>query len=142
MKNIDKKLDDVFAIWIKLKYTNDEGWGQCYTCATPKPLHYKNMDCGHYPQIPREHHQFKWNAECKLHRPQCVDCNRFKHGLAEPFRDRLVSELGFEAVSKMEFDSRKPFKDLGRWDKETLFKKLKKECQEMLKEKMFSISLP
>lgn len=136
MNNINKRLDDIFAIHVKLTHTNDEGFGKCYTCGTP--LHYREMDCGHYPQIPREHTQFKWDV--RLHKPQCVDCNRFKDGLPEPFRDRLLHELGTEKLSQIEFDSHKPFK-MSNWDKELLYKKLRNECKEMLKEKMFNVNL-
>lgn len=137
MKNIDKRLDDILAIWVKLKYSDDNGNGNCYTCN--EPLHYSYMDLGHYPGISRENTLFRWSNV--IARIQCTDCNRFKDGKKEQFRDKLVHELGNDKVSRMEFLSKKPYKWLNH-DKEQLFKQLKAECKEMLKDKMFNVKLP
>jgi hypothetical protein len=142
MKNIDKRLDDYTSIHVKLSNTDEHGWGYCYTCTEPKPLHYKDMDCGHYPNVPREHTQFRWDVDSKIHKPQCSECNRFEHGLAEPFRDRLVSELGFEEVSRIEFDAHKPYQEWTNEAKKKHLDKLRSECKAMLKDKMFGITLP
>ena len=137
MKNIDKRLDDIFAIWIKLKYTNDEGFGNCYTC--DEPISFKTGQCGHYPNIPRGIWRFRWNTI--IHKFQCQNCNEFNAGRPDAFRDRLIQEIDLVNVAKYEFLAKQNHK-WTNWDKECLFKKLKKECQEMLKEKMFSVTLP
>jgi hypothetical protein len=137
MKNIDKRLDNIFAIWIKLKYTNDNGFGNCYTC--DEPVTYQTGQCGHYPLIPRGDWRFRWDTI--IHKLQCQDCNEFKAGQPDIFRDRLIQEIDLVNVAKYEFLA----KQNHNWcnhEKEQLFKKLKKECQEMLKDKMFSINLP
>lgn len=137
MKDTDKKLDDAHSIIVRLLHTDENGYGKCYTC--PNPLTYRTAQCGHYPNIPRGNMQFRWNLT--IHKIQCETCNCFEDGLAEPFRDMLVSELGFEVLAKYEFDSHKPFKWI-RWDKEQLLKTYRKQIRELLKDKNFTISIP
>jgi hypothetical protein len=137
MKSIDKKLDDIFRIWIKLKYTNENGRGNCYTC--DEPITHQTGQCGHYPNIPRGDTQFRWNTV--IHKFQCQNCNEFKAGEPEIFRDRLINEIDLVNVAKYEFLARKPYKWCN-WDKLALLKKLKAECKEMLKQKNFTINIP
>lgn len=137
MKLIDEKLDAIFRIWIKLKYTDDNGNGNCYTCDDPITHH--TGQCGHYPEVPRGVWQFRWDTV--IHKFQCQNCNEFKAGNTGPFRDRLIQEIDLVNVAKYEFLAKQNHKWTNH-DKEELFKKLKSECKEMLKDKMYSVSLP
>ena len=40
------KLDSIFSTYIRLKGSNEEGWGECFTCGRLR--HYKEVDCGHF----------------------------------------------------------------------------------------------
>lgn len=135
MKSIYKRLDTIFSILIRLKYTDDNGKGNCYTCGNP--LTYHTGQCGHY--IKRGNVFTRWDSNNA--RIQCEECNCIKDGFVSAFRDRLVSELGYKEVAQMEFESKKPYK-MFEFDKESLFKQLKAECKELLKDKMFNVSLP
>jgi hypothetical protein len=63
------KLDSIFSQFIRLRGSNDEGWGHCYTCGRLR--HYKEVDCGHF--ITRAKLATRWKEEnCQF---QCKQCN-------------------------------------------------------------------
>lgn len=135
MKNIDKRLDTIFSIYIRLKYTDDNGIGYCYTCNDKH--NYFEFDCGHF--IRRGNTQFRWyKNNGKL---QCIKCNRELDGNLEVYRDRLINDIGLYDIARMEFQSKQAYK-WSKSDKTELFKQLKTECKELLKEKMFNVKLP
>ena len=39
------KLDSIFSQFIRLRGSNEEGWGECFTCGRLR--HWKEVDCGH-----------------------------------------------------------------------------------------------
>ncbi len=136
MKITNEKLDRIFSINIRLKSTDDYGSGICFICK--KPMNYHGLVCGH--MIKRRHERFRWykdNTGCI-----CPKCNGLEEStIAEPMRDLKIHELGIDTVEQMEREIHLSFK-MTNWDKECLFRKLKKECKEMLKEKMFNVKLP
>ena len=63
------KLDSIFSQFIRLRGSNDEGWGNCFTCGRLR--HYKEVDCGHF--ITRAKLATRWKEEnCQF---QCKQCN-------------------------------------------------------------------
>lgn len=67
-------LDFIFSKHIRLKYANNKGLVQCYTCPTIE--HYNLITNGHY--ISRSHMYLRWDERnC---RPQCELCNNYKRG--------------------------------------------------------------
>jgi hypothetical protein len=79
-------LDIIFSRYIRLKYANEHGNVECYTCSTLK--HYKAMQCGHF--IPRAHMYTRYSEEnCK---PQCSHCNEGKDGNLKSFAEHLVHD--------------------------------------------------
>ena len=101
-------------------------------------MNYHGLVCGH--MIRRRHERFRWSFDDTA--AICPKCNELEESnIAEPMRDHKIIELGLENVEQMERDIHKPFK-MCNWDKEQLYKKLRNECKEMLKEKMFSVNLP
>jgi len=130
MKNLDKTLDDLHSKLIRLKNTNENGNGQCYTCGDK--LTYHTSECGHYPYIGRGNMMFRWNTE--IHKIQCNNCNCFNDGEPERFRDNLINEIGAERLAKIEFDSRKPYKWF-KSDKKQLIKEFRSKIKELLKDK-------
>lgn len=134
MKDINKKLDIEHSKHIRLKNTDEYGIGYCYTCG--ERITYKNGECGHYPYVSRDNMEYRWDID--LHRIQCHTCNCDKQGNPESFRDNLINEMGFEKLSRIEFNSKKPFKWF-EFEKEQLLKWFKKENAKLIKSKMIKI---
>ena len=70
MKITQVKLDILFSKFIRLRDTDDLGYGNCITCN--KPFHYYDLECGHFRK--RGNLCTRWN-ENNAH-AQCVECNR------------------------------------------------------------------
>jgi len=136
MKNLDKTLDDLFSIYIRLKYTNDNGQGNCYTC--DEPATYFLGQCGHF--IKRGHQLYRTDKNNA--RLQCKDCNEFKSGNLEIYQDRLIDEIGIVKVAEMKFKSNQDFAGWSKSEKKEMVKALRSEAKELLKDKNFNITIP
>ena len=85
------KMDKYFHRYIRLKGTNEEGYGTCYTC--DNPLEFKKGQCGHF--MGRENKSTRWNEDnAKL---QCSRCNAWGQG--QQFRFSL--KLGMTKAKKL-----------------------------------------
>ena len=90
-----KKLDEVFSIYIRKKYSDDFGMTSCYTC--DKRGHYKDFQNGHY--ISRSYMAGRWEEQnCRV---QCVGCNLFKNGNYTEYAARLVRDLGPDELDRL-----------------------------------------
>lgn len=89
-------LDQLMSEYVRKKASDKSGMVYCYTCG--KRDFYKNMDCGHY----RSRRYLQTRFDLDNLRPQCVECNRYKHGNLEIYRARLVTELGEARVAELE----------------------------------------
>jgi hypothetical protein len=90
--------DMYFSRYIRVLYSDDNGYCTCYTCGTDVFL--KELDNGHYQK--REHKATRYHENnC---RPQCKTCNGdTKHnGKQAEFRVHLSNEIGEEEVSEIE----------------------------------------
>ena len=88
---IVKKLDAEFSRFIRLKYSDHNGYVKCYTCNRIK--HYKDsMQNGHF--MSRRYYSTRWNEDnC---RPQCYGCNCHAQGRSYEFSLNLNKEYGYE----------------------------------------------
>lgn len=93
---MEEKLDTIFSLFIRLRYSDHQGYVSCYTCT--KRLHWTQAQCGHY--IPRGNHAVRWDEQNA--RPQCKDCNEFNSGRNDIFREELIEDLGEEVVLALE----------------------------------------
>lgn len=73
-RSLEDKLWRVFSEYIRLRDTNDLGYGPCCSCG--RMLHWKDGDAGHF--VGRRHKSLKFN-ERNVHL-QCRSCNRFNAG--------------------------------------------------------------
>ena len=85
-KELIKQADILFSKWIKDKYEVN-GFIRCYTCKRVFERGY--IECGHY--IPRAYLSLRYDLNNA--RPQCEQCNRFKHGNIEVYEENLAKEL-------------------------------------------------
>lgn len=104
LKKLEDKLWDIFSIYIRLRDSNDQGVGECFTCR--KPIHWTKGDCGH--GIPRQHKSTKFN-EWNNHL-QCKKCNGFEGGRREAYKENMNKKYGFQTWEKMEIASRETVK--------------------------------
>lgn len=99
VRQLKNDLWDLFTLYIKLKYSQD-GWCRCFTC--DKPIKIGTHDCqgGHY--LNKTAHPIHYFDERNV-RPQCgLSCNKYKQGNSAVFRERLIAEIGKEAVEDLE----------------------------------------
>lgn len=90
-----KKLDEVFSVYIRKKYSDEFGMTRCYTC--DKRGHYKDFQNGHY--ISRGFMAARWEEQnCRV---QCVGCNVFKNGNYTEYAARLVRDLGPDELERL-----------------------------------------
>ena len=135
--NLDKALDQVHSIWIRLKNSSESGIVQCVTCK--KSFQFNEIHLGH--MIKRRHLRFRWSE--KNTDPQCDECNSLEESgnLQESMRDYKISTLGRGGVEQMERDIHKPYK-YSQWDKKTLLITRRLQCRELLKDKNFTVNIP
>jgi hypothetical protein len=86
-KNLIKKLDTVFSIYIRLSNANNKGFCNCFTCG--KSLHWKKIQAGHF--MSRKHYSTRWDENNV--KPQCSSCNVFRYGEQYIFSKNLGTEL-------------------------------------------------
>ena len=93
--NLKAKLDQIFSEYIRLRDTNENGFGKCISCG--KIIHWKDGDAGHYTN--RKHMSLRYDG--KNVNLQCRACNRFdegcmigyNHGLVEKYGDGVIDYL-------------------------------------------------
>ena len=83
---LKKKLDTLFSLYIRQKYDKT-----CYTCGGGG----KVLQCGHF--VSRMYLATRWDENNA--RPQCRMCNCLMNGRAVDFEERLIEEIGQEAVN-------------------------------------------
>ncbi len=79
--------DSIVSLYVRLKNTDEYGNCQCYTCPTILP--YQQMQAGHY--IRRGHLLLRWDTDRNI-KPQCVECNSYKHGNLAVYSQNLENE--------------------------------------------------
>lgn len=94
-RGLIKKLDKVFSLYIRTKYSKN-GLCHCYTCEKLGLI--KEMQCGHF--ISRANYILRWEPDNA--RPQCVSCNMFHQGQQYVFGKKLERELGAGRVEQMQ----------------------------------------
>ena len=94
IRSLKKKAWTEFSKYIRLKNADRDGYVQCYTCGIKK--NWKNMEAGH--GIGGRTNSILFDES--IVRPQCRQCNIFKHGNYEIFHLRLIDEKGAEWFEK------------------------------------------
>jgi hypothetical protein len=88
------KMDTYFHKYIRLRDTDSEGYGQCYTCDVP--LEFKKTQAGHF--IGRAFKSTRWNeTNVKI---QCARCNGFMEGRQFEFSLKLGMDLAKGLLAK------------------------------------------
>ena len=94
-KKTVNKLDRIFSKFIRLRDSDDNGYGKCISCG--KIVHWQDADCGHY--INRKHLSTRWcEKNCNL---QCRSCNRFQEGNAAGYTLGLIKKYGGTIIEEL-----------------------------------------
>jgi hypothetical protein len=83
-----KEADALVSMFVRLSACNDNAEVQCYTC--PAILPYQQIQTGHY--ISRGNMMLRYDVTRNL-RPQCVQCNCYKHGNLATFAQNLERDM-------------------------------------------------
>lgn len=125
MENV-KNLDKYFSIWIRMRDSDDKGYGKCFTCN--KILHFKDAHCGHF--ISRRHMATRFNEQnCGL---QCPACNLFNQGRQFEFGIEIDRRYGKGTADKLLVLSRMTCKR-GKFEIETMTEYYKGEVLKLRK---------
>tara|TARA_R110000764_G_scaffold227080_1_gene317032 strand:+ start:192 stop:569 length:378 start_codon:yes stop_codon:yes gene_type:complete len=102
-KTIVKKLDTIFSIYIRRRYSKDD-ISECVTCG--KQDHWKSLQAGHF--MSRKHYSTRWDEENV--EVQCMGCNVYRSGEQYLF----AKYLGENKADKLLIKSRqiKKFTDI------------------------------
>ena len=98
LPKLKAKALNLYSELVKLRAFK-EGKLVCYTCDSPLQLNTSNTQLGHY--LSRGAYPgltFHPNNS----RIQCYRCNCHLHGNTIEFRERLINEIGFGAVTQLE----------------------------------------
>lgn len=87
-----KRIDPPFHRYIRLRDTNEDGFGTCCTCN--KQIHFHEGDSGHF--IPRQHKKTRWDE--RNVNLQCKYCNMFEGGAQYQYSKFLGEELSEELL--------------------------------------------
>ena len=86
LQNLIEDLDAIFSRYIRLKYADNKGNVDCFTCGTTLPA--SHIHNGHY--IHRQDLATRFLEDnC---RPQCQRCNAYHNDNPAIFRDKLEKE--------------------------------------------------
>ena len=129
-KQLQDNLDTIFSKYIRLRDTNDYGYGTCITCR--ETFHYDNLECGHFRK--RRHLSVRWHvANVNI---QCTPCNQKDDNAA--YMIAMLNKHGIEIMAeiiKTSHDVRKFTNE----DYEEMYQHFRGKVKELLKDKMFTI---
>ena len=83
-----KKLDKVFALYIRLRDVMPNGYGRCISCGRIR--HFSDLDCGHF--YSRKHMGTRFDEDnCSA---ECKACNRFSADHLINYQTNLIRKIG------------------------------------------------
>ena len=89
-------LDKEFSLYIRLKYSDENGYCRCITCGTVRK--WNDIDNGHFITRDKKATRFD-ERNC---RPQCKFCNNHKKGEQYKFAIALIEIYGREEIEDLE----------------------------------------
>ena len=104
VSKLKKELDKWFSLYIRLKYSDDNGMVICFTSG--RKYHYKNIHAGHF--ISRRHLATRWLEKNVM--PQSAADNLFGQGEQYQFGLNLDREYGVGTAEELQLKARQPFK--------------------------------
>jgi len=87
-RDLIKKLDRVFALYIRLRDVMPGGYGRCISCGRIKP--FSELDCGHFHG--RMHMSTRFDED-NAH-AECHFCNRMSSDHLIKYQENLIRKIG------------------------------------------------
>ncbi len=115
----------VFSRYIRLRDTNSEGIGKCFTCNLMR--YWRDADCGH--GAGRQHKGTKYNEQ--NNHLQCKKCNGFEGGMREVYKSEMDRIYGAGTWDLMSAKSRTMTK-LGKVECDIFVEFYTKEIEKLL----------
>lgn len=84
----DDKLWKAFSLFIRLRDSDDNGYGKCFTCE--RVIYFSDGDCGH--GIGRQHKATKFDE--RNNHLQCKKCNGFEGGQQAIYKEEVERKYG------------------------------------------------
>lgn len=127
------KLDAIFSKYIRLKYSDKNGYCRCISCG--KVFFWKEIQNGHY--MSRRYMSTRFSEDnC---RPQCVACNIFNQGNIQMYRRALIKQIGEQRVNLIEVRAKRESKNWSLFEYQTMIDFYQKEVNKLLEEKHLTI---
>jgi hypothetical protein len=124
----DAKLWKVFSEYIRLRDSNDKGYGNCITCG--KLCYYKEADCGH--GVGRQYKAVKFDH--RNNHLQCRKCNYYGAGEQAAYKEEVEKRYGKGTWEEIVISSRQVCKR-GKVDIDVMTEYYKKEVARLKAEK-------
>lgn len=118
----------VFSRYIRLRDSNAEGIGKCFTCSLFR--YWRDADCGH--GAGRQHKGTKYSE--KNNHLQCKSCNGFNGGVREVYKAEMDKRYGSGTWDLMQAASKKITK-LGKVECDVMIEFYTKEIEKLLLKK-------
>jgi len=119
-----KKVDAVFSQYIRLKASDENGYGECYTCGSKR--HFSEVHCGHF--MSRACMNTRWEElNCAF---QCARCNCFRSGEQYLFAQHLDRDHGEGTAERLHIASKQTRK-WTRAELEALYHHYKRKVDEL-----------
>lgn len=116
-----KKLDRVFAYYIRLRDIMPNGMGKCISCGKIKP--YRELDCGHFygrTNMATRFDEDNCNGECR-------GCNRASSDHLIFYQENLIKKIGIARFSSL----REKAHSTKKWEAEELQRMIDYYSQEV-----------
>lgn len=129
-----KLLVSVFNQYIRLRDTDENGYGRCISCNTMK--HYSDLDAGHFVNC--KHLSLKF-SEINVN-AQCIPCNRFDEGNAAGYALGIMKKYDEGQLILLNIAKNKTIK-FTEFELTEIIKHYRKLNKEMISNKTFKVDL-
>ena len=129
-----KRLDKVFACYIRLRDIMPNGMGKCISCGRIKP--YREIDCGHFfgrTNMATRFDEDNCNGECR-------GCNRASSDHLIFYQENLIKKIGVARFSSL----REKARSTKKWEADELQRLIeyyKKEVKRLSYEKGIHVTI-
>lgn len=131
-KSLEKSLDKLFSLYIRLRDTDENGYFKCPTCGRILP--WEKADCSHYWS--RKHKSTRWNEDNCV--AECSYCNRFDSSHLDGLGRFLKKKLGEQRFEMLHWLHNQP-KKYSEFELAELVKMYRKKIVELKRTKNFIV---
>lgn len=98
---LEKRLDDIFSIYIRLRDADDNGYCRCISCNKIIYWADKNTHNGHFEGRRKNNTRYS-EVNCNA---QCCSCNSFNEGKKGEYKEALINKFGIDKVNMLALKS-------------------------------------